>query len=95
VKSPETYKRQARIMKAMAHETRLMIVDRLREGECTVSELTELVGSEQSTVSKHLALLRAHSLVADRRDGNNVYYSLLVPCVVDFFSCATRVLEER
>jgi hypothetical protein len=39
--------------------------------------------------------LRAHSLVADRRDGNNVYYSLLVPCVVDFFSCATRVLEER
>jgi DNA-binding transcriptional ArsR family regulator len=95
VKTRETYKKQARILKAMANETRLMIVDRLKEGECTVSELTDLVGSEQSTVSKHLALLRAHSLVADRRDGNNVYYSLLVPCVLDFFVCASRVLDER
>jgi ArsR family transcriptional regulator len=72
-----------------------MIVDRLSRGECSAGELTQMVGSDQSTVSKHLAVLRSHGLVEDRRAGNAVYYRLLTPCVVDFFSCATRVLRER
>jgi DNA-binding transcriptional ArsR family regulator len=95
VKPPEVYKRQARILKALAHESRLLIVDRLGRGECTVGELTELVGSDQSTVSKHLAVLRNHGIVEDRREGNSVYYRLLTPCVLEFFSCASRVLKER
>jgi DNA-binding transcriptional ArsR family regulator len=95
MKPRETYRQQARVLKALANDSRLMIVDRLKEGECTVSELTELVGSDQSTVSKHLALLRAHRIVEDRREGSNVYYRLLMPCVLDFFVCASRVLEER
>ena len=95
MKSRDTYKKQARVLKALANDSRLMIIDRLREGECTVSQLTDLVGSDQSTVSKHLAMLRAHGIVEDRRSGNNVYYKLLVPCVLDFFACASRVLEER
>lgn len=95
MKNRETFKKQARVMKALANESRLMIVDRLSRGECSVGELTELVGLDQSTVSKHLATLRAHGIVSDRRDGNMVFYRLLTPCVVNFFSCATKVLDER
>jgi len=60
-----------------------------------VGELTDLIGSDRTTVSKHLAVLRAHGIVADRREGNVVFYTLLTPCVVNFFSCATQVLKER
>lgn len=61
------FKQQARVLKALANESRLMIIDRLNEVECSVGELTELVGSDLSTVSKHLALLRANGIVEDRR----------------------------
>ena len=89
------FKQQARVLRALAHESRLLIVDRLNQGECSVGELTALIGSDQSTVSKHLAVLRAHGIVEDRREGNVVYYTLLTPCVCNFFSCATQVLKER
>ncbi len=89
------YKRQAQVLKALANESRLMIVDRLAAGECSAGELTRLVGSDQSTVSKHLSVLRGHGIVEDRRDGNSVIYRLLTPCVLDFFSCARRVLDDR
>jgi len=89
------FKRQARVLKALANESRLKIVDRLSRGECSVGELTDLVGSDQSTVSKHLAVLRNHGIVEDRRDGNVVYYTLLTPCVMSFFTCASQVIKER
>ncbi len=91
----DVFRRQTRVLKALANESRLKIIDRLSRGECSVGELTRLVGLDHTTVSKHLAVLRAHGIVLDRREGNVVYYSLLTPCVVDFFSCATRVLKER
>ena len=59
----DAFKTQARVLKALANESRLLIVDRLNRGECSVGELTELVGSDVSTVSKHLALLRGHGNV--------------------------------
>lgn len=95
MKSRDVYKGQARVLKALANESRLMIIDRLGRSECSAGELTRLVGLDQSTVSKHLAVLRAHDIVEDRREGTTVYYRLLTPCVLDFFSCATRVIKER
>lgn len=89
------FSQQARMLKALAHESRLMIVNRLSRGECSVRELREIVGGDLSTVSKHLALLRAHGIVEDRRDGTTVFYRLLTPCVCNFFSCATQLLKER
>ena len=89
------FKKQARLLKALANESRLKIVDRLSRGECSVGELTKLVGSDRSTVSKHLAVLRSHGIVEDRREGNVVYYTLLTPCVMSFFSCATQVMTDR
>jgi DNA-binding transcriptional ArsR family regulator len=91
----EIFRQQARVLKALANESRLQIVDRLARGECSVGELTDLVGSDRTTISKHLAILRAHGIVHDRREGNVVFYTLLTPCVLNFFSCATQVLKER
>ena len=91
----DIFRRQARVLKALANESRLKMVDRLSRGECSVGELTTLIGSDQSTVSKHLAVLRAYGIVDDRREGNHVYYTLRTPCVMNFFSCATQVIDER
>ncbi len=90
-----TFRQQARVLKALANESRLKIVDRLSRGECSAGDLTDLIGSDRTTVSKHLAVLRSHGIVEDRREGNVVYYTLLTPCVMTFFSCATDVLKER
>ena len=89
------YRRQALVLKALANESRLLIVDRLSRGECGAGELTKLVGLDQTTVSKHLAVLRAHGIVEDRREGTAVIYRLLTPCVVNFLSCAAQVIKER
>ena len=94
-KSRDVYRQQARVLKALANESRLMIVDRLSRGECSAGDLTTLIGDDQSTVSKHLAVLRSHGIVDDRREGSVVIYRLLIPCVVDFFSCAMQVIKER
>jgi len=88
------FRSQAKVLKALANESRLMIVDRLSRGECSAGELTRLIGTDQSTVSKHLAVLRAYGIVEDRREGSVVIYRLLTPCVMNFFSCATQVMEE-
>jgi ArsR family transcriptional regulator len=91
----DIFHRQAQMLKALANKSRLKIIDRLAKGECSVGELVELIGSDPSTVSKHLALLRSHGIVMDRREGNVVYYRLFTPCVLNFFSCATQLLKER
>ncbi len=70
------YREVSRVLKALSCESRLLIIDRLGRGEATVSELRDLVGSDQSTISKHLALLRAVGLVEDRRQGASVLYRL-------------------
>jgi DNA-binding transcriptional ArsR family regulator len=88
------FRSQARVLKALANGARLMIVDRLSRGECSSGELTRLVGLDQTTVSKHLAVLRAHGIVDDRREGSAVYYRLMTPCVTNFFSCVTQVMKE-
>ncbi len=91
----DVFTQQARVLKALANESRLRIVDRLSRGEASVGQLTRLVGSDVSTVSRHLSVLRAHGIVDDRREGTAVYYRLLTPCVCNFFACAAQVLKER
>jgi DNA-binding transcriptional ArsR family regulator len=95
MKRKSHYKEQARVLKALANETRLRIIDRLGRGECHVGELVEIVGVDQSTVSKHLATLRSVGVVEDDRRGNAVFYRLVTPCVIKFFACASAVLKER
>ena len=86
---------RAKVMKAMAHPTRLYIVEELARGERCVHELTDMVGADMSTVSKHLALLKSVGIVNDERRGNRVYYSLAMRCVLGFFECIEDVLSQR
>lgn len=61
---------------ALAEPTRIKLLDRLREGEATVQELTDVTGSTQQNVSKHLGVLRRAGIVRRRKDGNYVHYSI-------------------
>jgi DNA-binding transcriptional ArsR family regulator len=63
-------------LKALAHESRLLILCLLSEGEKSVSDLEVLLGKRQSTVSQQLARLRVDGLVESRRDGKSIYYRL-------------------
>ncbi|MFA4987643.1 MAG: metalloregulator ArsR/SmtB family transcription factor [Candidatus Brocadiia bacterium] len=86
------YEKRANVLKAMAHPTRLFIVDELSKGERCVCELTEMVGCDVSTISKHLSILRNAGIVSDDKRGTSVFYSLSVPCVMSFFSCVESVM---
>lgn len=91
--SKKIWEARAQIMKAMAHPSRLMIVDELSRGERCVAELRELVGSEVSTVSRHLTVLKNAGLIFDDKRGNQVFYALRTPCVLNFFQCVESVLQ--
>lgn len=93
-KAKAKYETRARIIKAMAHPTRLFIVDELaKNGERCVCELTEMVGVDMSTVSRHLAVLKGEGIVEDDKRGMQVYYRLRVRCVLNFFECVESVLK--
>ena len=69
-------KRASGFLKALAHESRLIILCVLAEGEKSVGELEDLLALRQPTVSQQLARLRADGLVSTRRDGKAIYYNL-------------------
>lgn len=85
------FKTQANIIKALAHPTRLFIVDELSRGERCVCELTEMVGVEMPTVSRHLRQLKSVGILEDEKRGSQVFYRLRVPCVLNFFKCIEAV----
>ena len=87
------YEAKARMMKALAHPTRLFMVEELSKGERCVCELRDMVGVDISTVSKHLALLKTAGIVADDKRGLQVFYRLETPCVLGFFNCVQQVQE--
>ncbi|MCF6284772.1 MAG: metalloregulator ArsR/SmtB family transcription factor [Candidatus Hydrogenedentes bacterium] len=94
-KTQARYRARAKVIKAMAHPSRLLIIDQLIEGEQCVFELTEMIGADKSTVSKHLSVLREAGIVQDEKRGLQVYYSLRVPCITNFFSCVEAVLKSN
>ncbi len=93
-KTKARYEQRAAVLKSLAHATRLFIIDELSKGERCVAELTEMVGADMSTVSKHLSVLKGAGLVRDEKRGAQVYYSLRVPCVLGFFGCIEDVIQS-
>lgn len=89
------FETRARVLKALAHASRLLMIDELSRGERCVCELRDLVGHDLSTVSKHLSILKAAGIVEDDRRGKQVFYRLKVPCVLNFFHCLEGVLAGR
>jgi DNA-binding transcriptional ArsR family regulator len=66
----------ARRFRMLAEPTRIKLLDRLREGEANVNELSEGLGASQQNVSKHLAMLSEAGMLARRKEGNHVYYRI-------------------
>jgi DNA-binding transcriptional ArsR family regulator len=95
-KNRARYQARAKIVKAMAHPSRLLILDELaRRGERCVCELTNLVGADISTVSKHLAILKRAGLVKIEKRGTQIWYRLRCTCISDFFLCVESVLKSN
>ncbi|MFH1845998.1 MAG: metalloregulator ArsR/SmtB family transcription factor [Candidatus Omnitrophota bacterium] len=72
-------KKARQILKSLADDTRLRIINILKKGGLTVTEICAVLEKEQSNISKHLARLRLTEVVRDKRKGNNVYYFLEKP----------------
>ncbi len=88
------YKDKAKIFKALAHPTRLFIVDELSRQKRCVCELTQMIEADCSTVSRHLAVLNNAGIIQDEKRGARVFYSLRAPCVLNFFSCLDSLLNS-
>jgi len=84
---------KANVLKAMAHPSRLCIVEELAKREQCVCELTAMIGADMSTVSKHLTVLKHAGIVADEKRGSMVFYRLRVPCLGKLFETVDSVLE--
>ena len=87
------FEARARVIKAMAHPTRLFVVDELSRGESSVGDLQEMIGADVSTVSRHLSVLFEAGVIGREKRGNQAFYYLRVPCVMNFFGCVEAVLE--
>lgn len=94
-KNHTDYEQRVVVAKALAHSSRMMILDVLQEGEMCVSDLTKMVGADQSTVSKHISILKNAGLVHSRKDGLNVFYQLTCPCIQNFFDCLEQIPQSR
>ena len=93
-KTRARFEARARVIKALGHPTRLFIVDELSRGEKCVCALTDQIGADMSTVSKHLSVLKNAGLVQDKKHNTQVYYRLRTPCIIKFLNCVESVIES-
>ncbi|MFP4384599.1 MAG: ArsR/SmtB family transcription factor [Spirochaetia bacterium] len=84
---------RARILKALAHPTRIYIAEKLHEKPYCVCELTEMVQADTSTVSKHLTVMKNAGIIESRKEGTTVYYSLRCGCIMKFIGCIEEVIR--
>jgi len=93
-KTQDKYEARARIIKAMGHPTRLFILDELSKvGEECMCDLTEKIGVDVSTVSRHLALLKGAGIVENEKRGAMVFYRLKITCLMKFLDCVDNVMK--
>jgi len=86
------YEKQAEIFKSLGHPTRLMLAHKLRKKELCVCELNEFVEIDQSTLSRHLKILKDSGVLKSRKVSMQVFYSLRVPCLLDnILECINKV----
>jgi len=93
-----TYKEaeiRSEVIKAMAHPVRLMVIEILKDGSKSFSELMEYFDVDKSTLSKHISVLKVAGIVSSHKDGLESIFRLQVPCVTQFFSCVTAVIEDK
>jgi DNA-binding transcriptional ArsR family regulator len=86
---------KASIFQALAHPTRIAIIEVLREGELTAGAIIERLGLEQANASQHLAVLRARNLVVNRKEGNQVFYSIRSPLLIEVLDTMRRYFHAH
>jgi ArsR family transcriptional regulator len=86
---------KAAVFQVLAHPTRIHVIECLAEGEQSVSVLLERTGVEPANLSQHLSVLRAQRLVVNRKDGNQVWYSLRDPMLVEVLKTMRRYFKAH
>lgn len=94
-KEKNLYEAKAKVLKALAHPTRLWMAEQLSVGEMCVCEFVDQIDADFSTISKHLSVLKQAGIVQDEKRGKQVYYTMRVPCVMNFMSCVEAVIENN
>lgn len=88
------YNLHADMCKTISNPRRQAILDTIRNGEMTVSELIEKTGISQANLSQHLAILRSKGVVKTRREGNNIFYSISNIKIIEAYDLISEVLED-
>jgi ArsR family transcriptional regulator len=86
---------KAEIFQALAHPTRIALLDQLRDGEMTVGAFVERLGLEQANLSQLLAVLRARQIVVTRKAGNQVFYSVRDPLILKMLDLMRRYFQKQ
>ncbi|MFL6428776.1 MAG: ArsR/SmtB family transcription factor [Acidobacteriaceae bacterium] len=86
---------KADIFQALAHPTRIAIIELLADGELSAGELMKKLGVEQANVSQHLAVLRAKQLVVNRKAGNQVFYAVRDPIIIKVLALMRRYFQKN
>ena len=93
---PDTLRRfKAEFFQALAHPTRIAILELLRAGELSAGSLIEQLGIEQANASQHLAVLRAKRIVINRKAGNQVFYSVRNPLILEVLDLMRRYFQTH
>ncbi|MDE3148225.1 MAG: winged helix-turn-helix transcriptional regulator [Acidobacteriota bacterium] len=93
---PDSLRRfKADIFQALAHPTRIAIIELLGSGELSAGELIEKLGMEQANISQHLGVLRAKQIVVNRKAGNQVFYSVRDPILLEVLALMRRYFQKH
>ena len=93
---PDSLRRfKSDIFQALAHPTRIAIIELLQSGELSAGELMENLGMEQANVSQHLSVLRAKMIVVNRKSGNQVFYSVRDPIIIEVLALMRRYFQKH
>jgi DNA-binding transcriptional ArsR family regulator len=93
--SQELRQFKAEVFQALAHPTRIAIVEMLRKGELSAGRLIDELGLEQANASQHFAVLRSKQIVVSRKEGNQVYYSLRDPVLIEVLDVLKRYFHSQ
>lgn len=86
---------KANIFQALSHPTRIAIMEQLRDGEKSAGSLIESVGVEQANASQHLTILRAKQIVVSRKEGNQIFYRVRDPIIIEVLDVMRRYFESH
>lgn len=86
---------KAQVFQALAHPTRIAIVEALRDGEVSAGTLMAQLGVEQANLSQHLTVLRTKQIVVGRKVGNQVYYTLRDPALIQVLDLLRQYVSAQ